>query len=116
RRNNLSWSHHAGRFEFCRRRQNLSWAHHREVATNFRGTAKVCPRLVAPARQSHLATHYDAPVVEYNAALKVNLRVAHRLGELLAKTVNHQGGRPGKQFQSGTVIPECLGHRDETAW
>jgi hypothetical protein len=32
-----------------------------------------------------------------------------RLGELLTKTVKHQGGRPPKQGHSVPVIPECLG-------
>jgi hypothetical protein len=44
---------------------------------------------------------------EHNAALKVKVRVEHRLGEVLAATVGR--GRPEKNGQTDRFIPEVLG-------
>jgi 16S rRNA G966 N2-methylase RsmD len=67
-------------------------------------------RAQAKAVLTYLATHgKDRSVEEYNAAAKVLAKSEHRLGEVLAVTVNHQGGRPKKnsdivsEFQSGKI-------------
>jgi hypothetical protein len=37
---------------------------------------------------AYLAQRQDQSVAEYNAAVKIKLRVKHRLGEVLAETVS----------------------------
>ena len=69
-------------------------------------TLKECKAQVA-AITEYLAHRRDSNVEEYNAAMKVKARVEHRLGELLAKTVNHKGGRP-KQGHNDSIIPRDL--------
>jgi hypothetical protein len=48
-------------------------------------------RAQAAAVEEYLAQRRDASVEEYNAALKVKIRVEHRLGEVLAETVRRRG-------------------------
>jgi SAM-dependent methyltransferase len=52
----------------------------------------------------YLAHRKDMGVAEYNAAQKVKARVEHRLGEVLAETVNHNGSRG--QLKGDTVSPQ----------
>src|SRR5262245_21778756 len=47
----------------------------------------------AAAVAAYLAARKDPLVAEYNAALLVKARAEHRLGEVLAATVNHAGSR-----------------------
>src|SRR5262249_22774741 len=47
----------------------------------------------AAAVAFYLASRKDPLVEEYNAALLVKARAEHRLGEVLAATVNHAGSR-----------------------
>jgi hypothetical protein len=49
-------------------------------------------------------TRKDESVAEYNAALKVKAKVEHRLGEVLAETVNHKGSRG--QLKGDTMSPQ----------
>jgi N6-adenosine-specific RNA methylase IME4 len=53
-------------------------------------------RAQAKAVEEYLAQKRDLSVQEYNAAVKIRARVEHRLGEVLAATVNHKGGRPSE--------------------
>src|SRR5262245_10851781 len=50
---------------------------------------------------------HNVTIEEYNAALKCGLRVEHRLGELLNKTVRR--GRPEKKGHADPIIPKVLG-------
>lgn len=58
----------------------------------------------AAAIIAYLRQRKDLSVAEHNAALKVRVRVEHRLGEILAETVKH-GGHNAKQGNS--MLP-CL--------
>jgi N6-adenosine-specific RNA methylase IME4 len=60
----------------------------------------------AAAIEEYLAQRRDASVEEYNAAVKVKARVAHRLGEVLAVTVNHRGSRGVGDTVSPTLPKE----------
>jgi N6-adenosine-specific RNA methylase IME4 len=61
----------------------------------------------ATAVATYLAQRKDGSVEEYNAAVKVRERVEHRLGEVLAETVNHNGSRGVGDTVSPT-LPDCL--------
>ena len=50
-------------------------------------------------------------------AAELKVRAERRLGELLAKTVEHKGGRPPKKpFQRGRVLPEDVTHKQSHRW
>lgn len=51
----------------------------------------------------------QASVSDHNAAVLVSAKIRHRLGQVLAATVNHSGGRPAKHNQADCVIPAALG-------
>lgn len=62
-------------------------------------------RAQASAIAEYLAQRRDQSVEEYNAAIKVKARVEHRLGEVLAVTVNHKGG--GHNKKHGDTVSPC---------
>jgi hypothetical protein len=66
----------------------------------------------AAALIEYLAHRKDESVAEHNAAGKVMAKVKHRLGEVLAATVNHRGGRPKKRGHCDRVIPGELGGKN----
>jgi hypothetical protein len=58
----------------------------------------------ATAVMEYIAQRRDLSVEDHNAAVKIKARVVHRLGEVLAATVNHAGNRgPGN-----AVLPRTL--------
>ena len=57
------------------------------------GVLREC-KAQAAAVVEYLARRREESVEDHNAALKIRMRVEHRLGEVLAETVRHQGGRP----------------------
>lgn len=73
-------------------------------------TLKEC-KAQAAAVAEYLSQRRDTSVEEYNAAAKVKGVVEHRLGEMLAKTV--QRGRPEKNGHSVRIIPTELGDTKE---
>jgi N6-adenosine-specific RNA methylase IME4 len=69
----------------------------------------------AKAVQDYLAQKQDLSVADYNAAVALYAKAFHRLGQVLRKTVKHQGGRPRKNgstnepFSGNGQVPEGLG-------
>lgn len=60
----------------------------------------------AAAIAAYLAHRKDGSVEEYNTAIKIKLRVEHRLGEVLKVTVNHVGNKGS--FGGNKVLPPTL--------
>jgi len=58
----------------------------------------------AAAVAAYLAQKNDMPVAEYNAAMKLKARAEHRLGEVLAVTVNHKGGGDRRSPYHGDTV------------
>lgn len=74
----------------------------------------------AAAVLEYLAQRKDDMVEDHNAAVKIKARVEHRLGEVLAATVNHKGGRPKNsdivsEFPNGRIPKEIPARQSSRA-
>ncbi len=49
-------------------------------------------------------------------ACEIKLRAERKAGELLAKALQHQGGRPRKQSNGRTVLPDDITRNDSMRW
>ena len=50
------------------------------------------------------------------SAAEIKLYAERRLGELLAETVRHEGGRPEKLSHAGTVLPAGINRNQSSRW
>jgi hypothetical protein len=52
----------------------------------------------------------------YLDAAEIKVRAGRKIGEMLAKTVRHQGGRPKKHAHRERVLPEGVDHNESRRW